>query len=228
MKLSALFASLLIISSVSADTVHLTTGKKVTGKTTSYWNLQFEVLAADGTVQRCPLSLVQKIEFTETRATLEIRNKGKATGQLVGFENSTFILKNDKGETETFPAMLVKEASFGAGGGGGDAAKDVAAVTGSDLSKSLVAGKVTIVDFYADWCGPCRRIGPILEKLAKDDSEVVLRKVNVDQNSALAAKHGVRGIPHILVFDKAGKEIGKVVGADADGVNRLVAKAKGS
>ncbi len=118
--------------------------------------------------------------------------------------------------------MLVTTASFA----GPDADKVVLQVQGDNLEKYLVAGKVTLVDFYADWCGPCRYIGPILENMARSDAAVVLRKVNVDRNQALAQKYGVRAIPRILIFDKHGKLAGTVVGADRDKVAQYVKQAK--
>ena len=59
----------------------------------------------------------------------------------------------------------------------------------------------TLVDFYADWCGPCRMLTPILESVASDlDGQVNVVKVNVDQSPKLAARFGVKGIPTVLVI----------------------------
>lgn len=70
-----------------------------------------------------------------------------------------------------------------------------------------------MVDFWAEWCGPCRAVAPVLEGLAKDSSDkVTLAKVNVDENPALAARYGIRSIPTVL-FVRQGKVVGDVVGA---------------
>jgi thioredoxin 1 len=70
-----------------------------------------------------------------------------------------------------------------------------------------------IVDFWAPWCGPCKMVGPILEKIAKEyDGKVIVAKVNTDENNEWAGKYGVRGIPTMLFIAK-GKVVHQQVGA---------------
>ena len=70
-----------------------------------------------------------------------------------------------------------------------------------------------LVDFYADWCGPCKMLGPVLEKVS---DEIKVLKVNVDQNQDLARKYRVMSIPCIILFDK-GSEIKRNVGFVPEG-----------
>jgi len=72
---------------------------------------------------------------------------------------------------------------------------------------------ILMVDFWAEWCGPCRAIAPVLEGLAQESAgRVTLAKVNVDEHPGLAARYGIRSIPTILLV-KQGKVVDQVIGA---------------
>jgi thioredoxin 1 len=80
-------------------------------------------------------------------------------------------------------------------------------------SEVLDSSQVSVVDFWAEWCGPCRVVGPVVEELAKDyDGQAVIGKVNVDENPEITTKYGIRNIPTIL-FIKNGEVVDKQVGA---------------
>ena len=74
-------------------------------------------------------------------------------------------------------------------------------------------GKAALVDFYADWCGPCKMMAPVVEELSEEYKEkAVVGKVNVDENPSLAQKYGVMSIPTFVVL-KDGQVAGKAMGA---------------
>jgi thiol-disulfide isomerase/thioredoxin len=96
-----------------------------------------------------------------------------------------------------------------------------------DITKHLALGNVTVVDFYADWCGPCREVSPSLEQMAKSDPQIALRKIDiVNWNTAVVRQYNIHSIPQVNIYNRVGHLIGTVVGADIEGVKRYVAQAK--
>ncbi len=76
----------------------------------------------------------------------------------------------------------------------------------------LQSPKPTLVDFYADWCGPCRALAPVVEEIAAElDGQLKVAKVNVDENETLSRKYGVQGIPTLVLF-REGQEVERIVG----------------
>ena len=68
-----------------------------------------------------------------------------------------------------------------------------------------------LVDFYADWCGPCKMVSPIVDEIAAERTDITVGKLNVDESNSLAAKYNVMSIPTLIVF-KVGKENARIIG----------------
>ena len=98
-----------------------------------------------------------------------------------------------------------------------------------DINQHLAFGSVTVVDFYADWCGPCRRLSPSLEQMARSDPEIALRKIDiVNWRTAVVQQFNIHSIPQVNIYNRSGQLVGSVVGVDFDQVKRYVTQAKSS
>lgn len=86
-------------------------------------------------------------------------------------------------------------------------------ITNNNLDELIASGKPVVVDFWAEWCGPCRMLTPIVEELAEQFADkVIIGKCNVDDNNDISMKFGIRNIPTVI-FLKDGQVVDKQVGA---------------
>src|ERR1700690_2558633 len=94
----------------------------------------------------------------------------------------------------------------------------ISALTQDNFDKEVLQSATPVlVDFWAEWCGPCKMIAPLLDELADEyDGKVKIGKVNIDEQQALATKYGIRAIPTLLLFNK-GEIAEQMVGAKSRG-----------
>lgn len=106
------------------------------------------------------------------------------------------------------------------------ASENIVILSDADFDqKVLKSSQPVLVDFWADWCGPCKAIAPFLDQLANEyKGKVTIAKLNVDENTKYAAQFGVRSIPTLIMF-KGGEQKDMVIGADSGKIKRLVETA---
>ena len=85
-------------------------------------------------------------------------------------------------------------------------------VTKENFEELLAADKPVLLDFYADWCGPCRMIAPVIEEIANERDDIIVGKINVDEQGELAQAYDVMSIPTLIVL-KDGKVANQATGA---------------
>lgn len=103
---------------------------------------------------------------------------------------------------------------------------DIKKIT-EDMFEATVKSGVTLVDFYADWCGPCRMIAPHLEAIAKElAGQATIAKIDVDQAQKVSSTYQVSSIPTLILFSE-GKEVGRIVGVrDQKAIRDFILSAK--
>jgi len=90
-------------------------------------------------------------------------------------------------------------------------------LTSANFSETISEG-VTLVDFWAPWCGPCRMIAPVVEELAEDyDGKATIAKVNTDEEQQIAMQYGIRSIPTLIIY-KDGQPVDQMIGAASKAV----------
>ena len=88
-------------------------------------------------------------------------------------------------------------------------------ITNDNFESVMNSGKPVVLDFWATWCGPCKKIAPVIEELAEQYADqVIVGKVDVEENDEISFKYGIRNIPTVL-FIKDGQVVDKIVGATA-------------
>lgn len=225
------FKACLVVGALHAgvslgDTIELTSGQKVSGTLTKYSNHAFECRSADGKAVSYPDSSVRRITFEAANAAAKFttRTSGLQEGTAISLENGSFTVRTAAG-IKQFPLIFTERAEFVPDRGQG--IETIAHGEQVDIKKHLALGNITVVDFYADWCGPCKQISPVLEDLARTDPEVALRKIDiVDWTKPVAKQYHVTAIPQVNVYGRNGDLIGQVVGVDPAKVKRYVAQAK--
>ena len=105
------------------------------------------------------------------------------------------------------------------------ASEKVQTLTDGNFEQTINGGKVVLVDFWAEWCGPCRRLSPTVDQLATDyDGKLVVAKMNVDENPYTPNRFSVRGIPTLMLF-KGGQLVDQFVGlTDKDSLKKIIDK----
>ena len=226
MKLFLPLIALGIVLSTRADTITLTSGAEISGTVAKYANASFEVRAPDGKTRSYSASSIKRITFDPRPTPMKVssRTKGALVGNITVFENGAFAFEGASG-SEKLPGIFVDQISFSA-----DRGKEIDVITKGaqiDLAKHLVPGCVTMVDFYADWCGPCKQLSPTLEQLAKTDPEIALRKIDIiNWESPVAKQYEVHSIPRVEIYNRTGKLVGTVRGVSPEEVKKYVAQAK--
>ena len=209
---------------IAADVVHLAGGNDLRGAVVGYTNLCFEIDRDGGSTIRQPASTVESIEFIPRTAILEVRDRPDVEGRLTAYADGRFRLEHPyETNTDEIAAALVANASFGGSLKRFMLLHDTAATK----VRLCALGKVTIVFFYAEWSGWCHTYDPLLEKLLREDKDIVIRKFDTATSQDPAfTQFKIQRWPSAFVYDRKGLYTGSVSGEDFEELLDLVRKAK--
>jgi thioredoxin len=221
-----------------ADVVEFQNGTKTECQVLSLFNQRLEIADKDGSVSHVDFQQVKQIEFDSKTAMVTTRGHVILNGELHGLEAGMFTLSTVRGTKQLIAASEVTDLTVSSEREAPPPPPPYhprSAVVEESNSRSPASGsiqpergKITIVDFYADWCGPCRKIGPVLEKIAQNNSDIVLQKINVDKHRDLMQEYNVTGIPHIIIYDKSADVVDTIIGCNELRVRKAIAAAGGN
>jgi thioredoxin len=221
--------------SARGDLIEFQNGAKSEGRILALFNQRFELADKDGSVTHVKLGQVKRISFDSRIVTVTLRDHTILNGELQGLEDGVLTVGVLNSEPRHVAAVEVTDLtarSTNTEPPKPPPSRSKPAPASESDSRPQARGsiqpehgKITIVDFYADWCGPCKHIGPILEKIAESNSDITLQKVNIDKQHDLAKEYNVTAIPHIFIYDKWGGQVADILGADEPRVRKAVATA---
>jgi thiol-disulfide isomerase/thioredoxin len=198
---AVMFLLLGIGSTLFADDFKLTSGKE-------YKNVTVSRVESDGIVLKSK-SGISKVYFVELPKEIQER------------------FHYDAANAATYSVAVQNRQASAAVAGRGQPVEVISHGAQVDINSHLAPGSVTIVDFYADWCGPCRQLSPSLEQMARSDPEIVVRKIDiVNWKTAVARQFNIQSIPQVNIYDRRGRLVGTVVGVDFEKIKNYVAQAK--
>jgi len=219
-----------------ADLIEFQNGAQTECQVLSLFEQRLEYAHKDGSVNHVDFQSVSRIYFVSKTATITTRDRLTFNGQLLGLEDGMFTLASAHGTKQLIAAAQVTDFTVS-----DEKAESPpkplpprpkpatlpASTSLAPATRSIQPerGKITIVDFYADWCGPCRKFAPSLERLAAGNSDIVLQKVNVDKQRDLAMQYNVTAIPHIIVYDKSAQEVDQFSGFNEARLRKAIADA---
>ena len=223
---------------VRADVIEFQNGAKSEGRVLALFNQQFEFAGKDGSITHVNLQQVKRINFDSETAAIVTREHAIVNGQLLGLEDGAFTVAGANGVPQRVAAVEVTDLTVSRKNADASSRPPLppsrpkpapaSASSSRPPAKGSILpehGKITIVDFYADWCGPCRKISPVLEKIAEGNSDIALQKVNIDKHRDLAQEYNVTAIPRIVIYDKNGGVVDTVVGANEFAVRQAIENA---
>lgn len=241
---------------VRADIVHLTGGGYLRGEVTGYADAEFQMKMTGEVVSNISASVVRGVDFEHgfVRATLETKTPPSVTGKLWLLDKQRFNIEGADGTTLHIPFASVISASFNYVA---DPAKlrpvvkqtpvaeplhdevkrpasepDIAVLTRGErvnILQQLAHGKVTIVEFYATWCAPCRELAPVLERIAQEDADVAIRKVDIVRwGSPVADQYNITAVPRLQIYGADGTLVRTLAGFHESELREAIDRAKAS
>ena len=226
-RISMLAVMLAVAAAARGDIVYTLAGPKLEGDLLSIGKDSLIILDKEGKEQTVKLQRVQHVEFaTNKEVTVELKMKKEpVTGIPVSMEGRTLVVRDKQGVEKKLALMTAESVQFVVVGKPFEVISKGGAEI--DLARVVVRGKVTVVDFYADWCGPCRAMAPFLEQLPKNDPSVCVRKIDiVNWGTPICSQFTINSIPNVRVFDAAGNQVGAPTFSPQE-VMSLIKQAKG-